>query len=360
MKKFIPYILTIIFLFSCAILFGQEQLPQEDDQEVTSCTQNLRKARTLYEEGKLNEIPSTLNACLNSGFTPQEKIEAYRLIAITYLYLDDPTKADEAMLNLLKTNPEYVVNGNLDPAEYINLYRSFDTRWKFRYGLKIGGNYTIPHIIESLNPTNPGEFAGQIGIQAGILMEFDRLVPKVVIQPELNFTAKSFGYSSIPTNDEAASDEDINAPGSSNINYTGNLSYIELFVTGKYRIWKDLGYFVSLSPGVGYLLTAEFPSIENNNEESPKYDLTESYPGYLNQLNPQLFIGGGTEVKFGRFYALAEVRYGYSFMSLINDRNAIESIMLRHGIPGAPDKLHSLTFSISFLRAIYNPKKITN
>lgn len=359
-------IVLLLVLLPVLKTLGQEQdTDVQENEETPVCTQNLRLARSLYEEGKLNEIPPTLKSCLNKiesdgEFTPEEKVEAYRLLAITYLYLDEPAKADEAMLELLHTNPEYEVNERLDPAEYINLYRSFRTEWLFRWGIKGGGNYSLPHVTESFNPSNAGKFSGQAGFQVGALIEFDNLIPKIVLQPEILFTSKSFSYSSIPTDYELKSPDDEPKSGSVNATYSGILSYIELFVTGKYQIWDEKKYFALISPGVGYLLSAEFPAIELANEESAKIDLTENYPDYLNFINPQLFIGAGTEVKFGRFYAMADLRYGYSFMSLINDRSVLSDIMFTQGVPGMPDKLHSITFSISFLRATYNPKKIVN
>ncbi|MGK7389459.1 MAG: outer membrane beta-barrel protein [Candidatus Cyclobacteriaceae bacterium M2_1C_046] len=353
----------IAILFFCCFSFwsySQDQSDADNDEEVTVCTQNLRQARSLYEEGKLNEIPSTLSACLKSGFTPEEKVEAYRLIAITDLYLDNPAKADEAMLNLLHTNPEYVVNENIDPAEYINLYRSFRTKWLFRWGIKGGGNYSIPHVMESFSPTNPGEYSGQLSYQIGALMEFDELIPHVIIQPEVLFTSKSYGYSSIPDSYEPKNSGELPGPGNRNLEAALNLGYLELFITGKYQIWKDKKYYALLSPGVGYLVTAEIPSLELDNAESPSIDLLEDAPGFLHRVNPQLFIGAGTEFKFGRFYALADIRYGYSFSNLINDPFAASQLQYTYGLGASNHKLNSVIFSISFIRATYKPKKLTD
>ncbi|PTB90551.1 hypothetical protein C9994_17200, partial [Marivirga lumbricoides] len=42
----------------------------------TNCVQNLRNARNLYEEGRLNELPELLSACIESEFSKEEKVEA--------------------------------------------------------------------------------------------------------------------------------------------------------------------------------------------------------------------------------------------------------------------------------------------
>jgi len=82
----------------------------------TACTQTLRRARTVYDEGRIQEMESLLESCIKSGFTDEERTEAYRLLILSYLYLDEPEKADEAMLALLKDNPQFAINERVDPA----------------------------------------------------------------------------------------------------------------------------------------------------------------------------------------------------------------------------------------------------
>src|SRR6187549_1035341 len=91
MKRLIPLIFLVLIS-----LEGYSQL--------VSCSQTLRLARSTYEQGRLHEIPALLAKCLAGGFSQQEKVEAYKLLCLSYIYLEEPQKADEAMLNLLRTD----------------------------------------------------------------------------------------------------------------------------------------------------------------------------------------------------------------------------------------------------------------
>jgi len=71
------------------------------------CTASLDKAKASYQDGKLYEIPPALEECLQGGFTREQRVEAYELLSLTYLYIDDPDKADESYLNLLRADPEW-------------------------------------------------------------------------------------------------------------------------------------------------------------------------------------------------------------------------------------------------------------
>lgn len=358
MKKL--FILLLVCL-SFNLTYGQEEIDisPEEKEGTGGCIQSLQLARALYDEGKLNEIPATLESseCLNQG-SLDEKVEMYRLLAVTYLYLNEPAKADEAMLKLLRTNPEYQPNDELDPAEYQLLYQSFRTKWLFRVGIHLGGVYTIPHVLSNMAVSEPGAYKGGIGFQGGVFAEFS-ITDQIFLQPEVYYTSKNYSY----TNGAINYSEDNSSSAGSEVR-NRILNYIELFAVGKYRIWPDKGYYASIAPGVGYLLNAEQTSTEVeilSNDEKPGFSLTEI--DFYEKINPQLFIGVGTEFKIGRkFYLTLDLRYGYSFKQLINEENRYK-IYETINVPTAVDsdhKLHTISLSIGVLNAIYRPVKIAD
>ena len=105
MKRLLP---TLLFLFLSTTTYAQ----------LTSGAQTLRLARATYEQGRLHEIPSILESFLPK-FNRQEKVEAYKLLTLSYIYLEEPEKADAAMLSLLQTDHYFEVNLKDDPAEFI-------------------------------------------------------------------------------------------------------------------------------------------------------------------------------------------------------------------------------------------------
>ena len=136
MKKLLS---SILFLFLSVSSYAQ----------LTSGAQTLRLARATYEQGRLHEIPSILEGFLPK-FNKQEKVEAYKLLTLSYIYLEEPEKADDAMLKLLQTDHYFEINLKDDPAEFIALYRTFRTKPIYRIGGKIGINGTRPNVVEAI------------------------------------------------------------------------------------------------------------------------------------------------------------------------------------------------------------------
>ena len=73
----------------------------------TLCSQALSAAQISFDNGHLYGIPSGLKDCLDNGFTKQERIQAYKLLTITYLFIDDPISAENSYLSLLRLDPEH-------------------------------------------------------------------------------------------------------------------------------------------------------------------------------------------------------------------------------------------------------------
>src|SRR6478609_4999917 len=180
MKKFLA---ALLFLSFSATTYAQ----------LTSGAQTLRLARATYEQGRLHEIPSILEGFLPK-FNRQEKVEAYKLLTLSYIYLEEPEKADDAMLKLLQTDHYYEVNLKDDPAEFIALYRTFRTDPIYRIGAKIGANASQPN-VKSYLPSNDGTSKYDLGIafQSGLVGEFP-IAENLVISAELNLQLKSFAY----------------------------------------------------------------------------------------------------------------------------------------------------------------------
>src|SRR3954465_3021621 len=114
MKKLLPLI-----MFSCTLPYCLSAQ--------SSCTQTLRSARSVYDQGRLQELPDLLEGCLKNGFSVQEKVQAYKLLTLAYIYLEEAAKADAAMLALLNTDHYFEINLTTDPAEFVALYKTFRT-----------------------------------------------------------------------------------------------------------------------------------------------------------------------------------------------------------------------------------------
>ncbi len=164
-----------------------------------NCPQTLKKAQDTYDEGRISEVPDLLDPCLKdkNGFTKEERIDAYKLLTLTWLYFNEKGKAEESMHNFLVLNPEYEINELIDPTEFINLYNSFRTTPVLIYGLKIGFNGQDVNVIRNFSVdnsnTNRGKYRSPVGIQFGLSFEIP-VKKRFSILTEFNFTKKNYQY----------------------------------------------------------------------------------------------------------------------------------------------------------------------
>ncbi|MCI0751280.1 MAG: hypothetical protein L0Y35_05545, partial [Flammeovirgaceae bacterium] len=166
-------------------------------QTGVDCAQKLRLARATYEQGRLHEIESQLRPCLETGFTKDEKqlkVEGYKLLCLSYIYLEEPAKADEAMLSILKTDPDFQINPAVDPAEFAGLYRTFRSKSIFSVGLMAGPNVTFPYVLENYAVGGPasgqGKYTAKVSFQLGLVFE-KHFKGKFTAAPEISFSNRA-------------------------------------------------------------------------------------------------------------------------------------------------------------------------
>ena len=138
-----------------------------------SCGQKLLLAQSVYDEGRLQDIEGLLANCLETnGFTDQEKVEAYKILTLTHIYLEEPEKADEAMLKILQTNPYFQINEGVDPPEFIALYKTFRTRPIYRLGARLGSNGSLPNVAARTSVVEgSSQYSSKINFSTGLVAE---------------------------------------------------------------------------------------------------------------------------------------------------------------------------------------------
>lgn len=319
----------------------------------------LRSARTAYDEGRLNQLPALLEDCLDNNVltTQEEKVEAYKLLALSYLFQDEPEKADDAMLNLLKTNPEFVLNESSDPAEFIALYNSFRTEPIFRYGVKAALNYSYASPISANgtsnlnNPSSVGEYEGALGFKAGIVMEIP-LTSKFVLNPEIYASFINFEF-----------DNEEYIPGFSNIISTERQTWIELPVLLQYKLLdKKYNPYIALGATPSYLLASQLelerPIDGNQAVELDETDILE----LRNQINVSLTVSAGIKFKVGPGFYVAEIRYNHGLLNLSDQENILNSnpqLVFDRRYADSEFSVNTISLHLlGYLFNQYNPKKL--
>ncbi len=324
----------LYFLAACWVIGITQAFPQ-----ARNCTQVLRLIRTTYEQGRLHEVPELagikvddnghmrMEGCLTdnpSSFTKDERREAFRYLTLSYIYLEEPERADDMMVALLNTDPFYQPNKEVDPAEFIALYNKFRHDPLYRIGVKAGLNVTQPVVTNYYNIGSAGAGNGgytmspNLAVYAVFEKDFFHKAPwnKIVLAAELGYMVRSYTY----TNDRLATkDEDPTQP-ISNQEFQFSQDYLDLNIMGQYKFKNtvDLQTYLGGGPGISYLLgSANQASTVLGNGftvTGSSVDDTESYKKILLSLN----LVAGLKYRFGAVYLTAEARYQIGFTNVVN------------------------------------------
>ena len=90
-------IVTVAVCFQAAFSYGQSC-----DESV-----NIPDAQKKYATGNFDDVFGLLIPCLTTGFSSDAKVQAHKILAMTYLALDSTRQAAEAIQNILTLNPNF-------------------------------------------------------------------------------------------------------------------------------------------------------------------------------------------------------------------------------------------------------------
>ncbi|MCX8489472.1 MAG: outer membrane beta-barrel protein [Cyclobacteriaceae bacterium] len=336
-----------------------------------NCAQSLRLASSSYDQGRLHELPELLKTCLENGFSSIEKVSAYKLLALSYLYLEEPEKADNAMLNLLRTDNFFEPNQSVDPAEFIGLYNTFRTKPLFSIGIKAIGITTLPSVINNYYVGNAaigvGEYTTTISIGGGLSFEKslfqkskNHLLRKLTIAPDLLFTPRNFSYSTGSI--FLADNPQIGNTDPTRLTVVEKQTWIDLNIMLQYKLSANSSWnpYLTIGPTLSFLVGASRENItklgETGNSVSGKtIDVSSSFRPLIYGAN----IGLGVKKKLGAVFLTAELRYQHSLGNAIN---ASKRTNLENTFDYASqfNDLNLSAFSIQFGFAypIFIPKKL--
>lgn len=344
------------------------------------CSEMLANAEDEYEIGHLYAIPDLLQNCLDRGFTKEEKIRAYRLLTLTYLFIDEPEKADQAYLNLLKLSPEFQPNKLTDPIELFYLHDNFITTPYFSlYLLKIGTNRSQPQITRNFNLDGLGE---QVNIFS------DGESDQEIIRDYQHNYSSSWGFN-IGSGIEYGFSQRFSIGADLMLlyqQYRSNENILGAYANQSFsegQWWIDLPvYFKYNLPEVKYkpyfftgfqsnLLFSTFSSNmivtwEQDGNNIPQ-EVFVDFNDQRRNLNFSVLFGAGAKYKVGINYLAFEVRYsvGLTNLSVNNQRYADNSSTFDPNDRLMYDALYidndfvmnNLSFTINYIKPIYKPRK---
>jgi len=84
-RGYLRYTFLCVFLFTSIVGYGQV------------CISTLDRAKASFQDGKLYDVPQILEACIKKGFSNEQKVEAFELLTLVYLYIDEPEKISHSL-----------------------------------------------------------------------------------------------------------------------------------------------------------------------------------------------------------------------------------------------------------------------
>jgi hypothetical protein len=93
-------------------------------------TTTIQLAESAYSIGRFPTMYELLNPCLPNGFTEKRNsVDAYRLVALSYVASDSLDMAKMAIKQMLRIDSGYRPNPDTDPPIYVNLVNDQVPSW---------------------------------------------------------------------------------------------------------------------------------------------------------------------------------------------------------------------------------------
>ena len=295
------FLAIIVFLGFFQVVYAQE------------CTAVLDEAKKEFAAGHLEVISSLLNDCLHGNFTDEQKIEAYKLLTITYLYLDFPHEAEQSFMELLEIDHEYRISES-DPVELQYLSKKFITTPIISFTGKAGANVSTVTVLHrntvSAEPDDNWKYTPGFGfnVMAGMDLHFNKIVS---LNFELDLSSRSYVYtdvlfSEIEPQDIEQKRTNLHAslPVSLKFTYPGITYYPYVYA----------GYSPSYT-----LISQGNDKREpraNENIVGPSIDLL----GKTKAFSHSLIFGIGVKRRFKYNYVLVDLRYRLGMTNMLDEK----------------------------------------
>jgi hypothetical protein len=335
------------------MFIGTNLFSQQDD-----CASKIQEAQKLYDLGNIEEIPQMLAPCMEEGFTRTQRIEAFKLIILSYLLDDNQVEAEKTMVEFLKKYPEYEIMPN-DPVEFRYLFESYRTTSVFSFGLTGGFNLTDPRIMEpftlfdmnqttSKNHMKPGFHLG-----VGVGRYISR---KMLLNFEFNFAANNYSFS-----------DEIRIPVAGSIDAINSVTYLErlykiewpLTLVFEFNI-KKMHYSVrgglsaskitSIAGHPSRKYSEELPAITSDYENIGEYRKNVLYAG---------IIGANVRYKVPRGIVNVDLRVNIGLNNIVRPdrRYDNQDFITKFYYLDDDFSINTVSLSAGYYFSFYKPKK---
>ena len=351
-------IILMIFVAVSATAWAQQE-----------CAFVLEESQELFDAGLIETIPGKLSGCLEKGFTREEKLQAYKLVILSYLFDDDIERADAYMARFLDDFPAYEPVAT-DPNEFVLLLETYDREPLMTYGGGLGSNLSFAYPVQVIGTHNTslssGSYVpGRAGFHIGAHLT-RKINSTFRLKAELNYS--NTGFSHQLGTEEPGEVMTGEITDYSKISYHENQNWIRLPLGVMYGTFtSNFNVYVSAGCIPGLLLGANSEAQRDYQYTGDiRYDpISVSNVGISalrRRLNLWAFAGGGIQYDFGTGIAFLGVRYHLNLFSQSPPGvNYFKNQELLWEVYYVPDNifLHQVSATAGFMFPIYRPKKRT-
>jgi hypothetical protein len=226
--------ILVLFVFG----LGGSTMAQND------CQDALSRANKAYENGKMELCIRTLNDCFQSFDSKLERMEAYRLLALSHQSTYNSEKMHESIAKLLKVKPDYqIVSLGRDPIEFTRVLNTYTVKpkWVLGFGLAYVSNWV--KVLENHQGFTSAESSYFVSPSYNVGLNVQRTFEKGLVA-KLSLNALS-----ARVNQELKLEEQLTQEYREQLNFVG----VDIGLGYHYKVNERLGLHIYLQSGFNRL-----------------------------------------------------------------------------------------------------------
>lgn len=293
----------------CLVLFSISYNCNAQNSENTNCINNLKLANTFYNEGKINHSIQLITPCLKA-YETKEYFEAQRLLALCFLSTNEQENAKLAVVQMLKTQPNYREFPYFDPLELTKMLSKYEVWPRVEIGLTAGSNLNSVRILKSYSLTQSNAvFAPRVGYQTGFFAEY-YLNKRTSIRPTI--LLEGVGY--VRTADDVSSWTQ---------SYTENLNYLSVPLVLSRNIIQNKKWDIALNlgPQIRFLLSSSSKIVLSNNASNQNIRNSSNTFNARYSTLLSAFTGLSAKHDLAGGIVSFNINYSYGLNNVVNEEN---------------------------------------
>lgn len=325
-------------------------------QKEKACKDKLKDATRAYDEGRVSEVENLIKDCLKDLDKAKQK-EAYRLLTLSGLYLDNQDMAEHNMREFLRIEKEYKpVRGTgegSDQPEFIELFDKFHTKPIYLYGLKLGVSYSLTQSTMAFSVDDNAklsQFNPRIGFLIGGMFDVP-ITDNIHVGVEAYYATRSFQHTESLLNFTNVTFQESQAM----VEVPIYLRYLFGNTDKRFRPFLSGGVFADLMLSSKADVTRR-DSIGDTQKEFKL--LGEDMTPQRKKINLGAMVGAGFLLKTkGGVFSL-DVRYNFGLTNIVKTsaRGSNIPLIYRYGYIDDNMVMSPITFSLGFFIPKYNPR----